>query len=220
MTIKLGNRLAAIRKQNGYSQEDLAEKLGVSRQAISKWECGEASPDTDNLIELARIYNMSLDELLEIENKNDKHEEQLETSKAVDQDIKVTIKKDDVLKRRAQKIDTIISSIFTLCIVITYIALGCLIPSMWGKAWVLFLLIPILPSIIEVIRYKNMKKFCYPVLVVFVYLLVCIWFGLNLWHPLWVLFLTIPVYYIIGDLVNKIFNIQDTEDDDEEDDKD
>ena len=58
MTIKLGNRLASIRKEKGYSQEELAEKLGVSRQAISKWECGEASPDTDNLIELAKIYNM------------------------------------------------------------------------------------------------------------------------------------------------------------------
>ena len=75
MTIKLGNRLAELRKEHGYSQEDLAEKLGVSRQAISKWECGEASPDTDNLIELARLYNTSLDELLEIkkpeENNND-----------------------------------------------------------------------------------------------------------------------------------------------------
>ena len=64
MTIELGNRLAELRKKHGLSQEELADQLGVSRQAVSKWERGEASPDTDNLIELARIYGISLDELL------------------------------------------------------------------------------------------------------------------------------------------------------------
>lgn len=48
----------------GLSQEALAERLGVSRQAVSKWERGESSPDTDNLIALARLYNISLDALL------------------------------------------------------------------------------------------------------------------------------------------------------------
>ena len=45
-------------------RKELAEKLGVSRQAVSKWERSEASPDTDNLIELAHIYGVTLDELL------------------------------------------------------------------------------------------------------------------------------------------------------------
>lgn len=64
MNIELANRFVALRKEKGYSQEVLAEKMGVSRQAISKWECGEASPDTDNLILLAKIYGVSLDFLL------------------------------------------------------------------------------------------------------------------------------------------------------------
>lgn len=64
MNIEIANRLVALRKKNGFSQEQLAEKIGVSRQAVSKWERSEASPDTDNLILLARIYNVSLDELL------------------------------------------------------------------------------------------------------------------------------------------------------------
>lgn len=46
------------------SQEELAQKIGVSRQAVSKWERAEASPDTDNLILLARLYGVTLDELL------------------------------------------------------------------------------------------------------------------------------------------------------------
>ncbi len=64
MNIETANRLVQLRKENGYSQEMLADKLGISRQAVSKWERAEASPDTDNLIALARLYGMSLDELL------------------------------------------------------------------------------------------------------------------------------------------------------------
>ena len=64
MNIKTANRLCELRKKHGLSQEDLADKLGVSRQAISKWERSESSPDTDNLIELSKIYGISLDELL------------------------------------------------------------------------------------------------------------------------------------------------------------
>lgn len=64
MNIKIANRLVELRKKNGYSQEDLANKLGLSRQAVSKWERAEASPDTDNLICLAKLYNISLDDLL------------------------------------------------------------------------------------------------------------------------------------------------------------
>lgn len=63
MNIETANRLVQLRKMNGYSQEMLADKLGISRQAVSKWERAEASPDTDNLIALARLYGMSLDEL-------------------------------------------------------------------------------------------------------------------------------------------------------------
>ena len=64
MTIEIADRLIKLRKQYGYSQEELADKLGLSRQAVSKWERAEASPDTDNLICLAKLYNISLDELL------------------------------------------------------------------------------------------------------------------------------------------------------------
>lgn len=66
MTIEIAQRLADLRRAKGYSQEELAHELGLSRQAISKWERAESSPDTDNLIALARLYGMSLDELLRV----------------------------------------------------------------------------------------------------------------------------------------------------------
>jgi len=67
MNIEIANRLVNLRKEMGLSQEQLAEKIGVSRQAVSKWERSEASPDTDNIILLARLYNISLDDLLRTE---------------------------------------------------------------------------------------------------------------------------------------------------------
>lgn len=66
MNIETANRLVELRRKKGLSQEELADLLGVSRQAVSKWERAEASPDTDNLICLAKIYGVSLDELLDI----------------------------------------------------------------------------------------------------------------------------------------------------------
>lgn len=64
MNIEIANRLIELRKKSGLSQEELADRLGLSRQAVSKWERAEASPDTDNLICLAKIYGVSLDDLL------------------------------------------------------------------------------------------------------------------------------------------------------------
>lgn len=66
MNVEIAQRLAELRRAKGYSQESLAHELGLSRQAISKWERAESAPDTENLIALARLYDMSLDELLRV----------------------------------------------------------------------------------------------------------------------------------------------------------
>ncbi len=82
MTIEIADRLVKLRKKYGYSQEELADKLGLSRQAVSKWERAEASPDTDNLICLAKLYGVSLDELLATEEDIDTIiEEQIKNNK-------------------------------------------------------------------------------------------------------------------------------------------
>lgn len=64
MTLEIANKLVEMRRARGVSQEELAAHLGVSRQAISKWERGEASPDIDNIILLSRFYGVGIDELL------------------------------------------------------------------------------------------------------------------------------------------------------------
>ena len=62
--MKLSEKLQKIRKENNITQEGLADRLNVSRQAVSKWESGTAYPDTEKLIQISKIFNVSLDELI------------------------------------------------------------------------------------------------------------------------------------------------------------
>lgn len=60
----LGDTLKNQRQKNNISQEMFAEMLGVSRQAVQKWESNRSLPNLDNIVEIAKIFNISLDELL------------------------------------------------------------------------------------------------------------------------------------------------------------
>ena len=62
--MKFEEKLIKLRKNNALSQEDLAEKLNVTRQTISKWELGQTKPDSEKIMELAKIFNVSTDDLL------------------------------------------------------------------------------------------------------------------------------------------------------------
>lgn len=59
-----GEKIQALRKSRGWSQEQLAEQINVSRQALSKWENGTAIPDTNNVVQLAKLFGVSTDYLL------------------------------------------------------------------------------------------------------------------------------------------------------------
>jgi len=60
----LGKNIYALRKKNGISQEQLAELIGVSRQTISNWELGETSPNSEQLIFLSKVLNVSIEKLI------------------------------------------------------------------------------------------------------------------------------------------------------------
>lgn len=68
--MNLAASLVTLRKQHGLTQTELAEKVNVSRQAISRWEVGIAVPSTDNLIALSKIYGVSVDDILKGETTN------------------------------------------------------------------------------------------------------------------------------------------------------
>lgn len=62
--MKLQENLIRLRKQKGFSQEELAYQLGISRQSVSKWESGSSIPELERLIEMSELYGVSLDELV------------------------------------------------------------------------------------------------------------------------------------------------------------
>lgn len=62
--MEFNNKLYNLRKQKGLSQEELANRLNVSRQTVSKWEVGDSTPDMEKLIAISDLFEMSLDELV------------------------------------------------------------------------------------------------------------------------------------------------------------
>ena len=67
----LAEKISEERKKNGWSQEELAEKLSVSRQSVSKWESGQSVPDLNRILEMARIFGVTTDYLLKDEIEED-----------------------------------------------------------------------------------------------------------------------------------------------------
>ena len=187
MNIEIANRLIKLRKENGYSQEQLADALNISRQAISKWERGEASPDTDNLIELAKLYGVSVDYLLGLDLKEEKEDSIEEVF-------------NEEPKKKQNKFKVIFDSIVGIGSVVLYVILGAVF-GLWHPAWLIFLLIIPVDSVIEAISKRKVALFNYPVFVTCLYLF--LGFQFDLWHPLWILFVTIPLFYVIAGLIDK-----------------
>ncbi len=70
--MKLSDKIIKLRKANGWSQEDLAEKINVSRQAVSRWESSTAQPDAANILQLSRLFGVTADYLLNDQYESDK----------------------------------------------------------------------------------------------------------------------------------------------------
>lgn len=204
MTIEIASRLTALRKEHGYSQEELAEKLGVSRQAVSKWERAESSPDTDNLIALAKLYGVTLDQLVSgseepatppcnaqtacdsapadepADDTPDTHDDPLPHGSYFDH------------KRRVQE-QKHRSFPYPLFATVAYLIMGFGF-HLWHPGWIIFLTIPLyyLPQS----ERSYLRLLGNPVMITIIYLLLgtmC-----NLWHPGWLIFLLIPFLQRLG----------------------
>ena len=86
--MKLSDKLIVLRKENGWSQEDFAEKLDVSRQAISRWENGTALPDAQNILRISKLFHVSADYLL-----NDEYESEINTENTTEEIIPSMLRK-------------------------------------------------------------------------------------------------------------------------------
>lgn len=113
--MSLATKLVTLRKKKGLTQMDLAERLNVSRQAISRWEVGAAVPSTDNLKVLGDLYGVQIDYLL-----NDDVKETAFFGKAVDSD---AVEQEDLPKRQNYKV--VISCIMAFIIAIAVLIYVC-----------------------------------------------------------------------------------------------
>jgi transcriptional regulator with XRE-family HTH domain len=138
MNIDIANRLYELRKKYSYSQEELADKIGVSRQAVSKWERAEASPDTDNLILLAKLYNVSLDELLSTS-------EPVEPAEPAERTL-ANIKEESYGREEDAPGNVWMAFPYPILVTIIYLFLG-FVFGLWHPAWLLFVTIPLYYSV-------------------------------------------------------------------------
>ena len=121
--MEFNNKLYELRKQKGLSQEELANRLNVSRQTISKWEVGESTPDMEKLVAISDLFEVSLDELVKGEEpKLAEPSEQIVKSELYS-DIKEQVLTVDNKKKAKKgiKIAGIILGIFVLIDVISFL---------------------------------------------------------------------------------------------------
>lgn len=87
--MKLGENILNLRKERKFSQEELSEKIGVTRQTISNWELGETQPTPEQLKKISKIFNVSVDKLLDNEIENELVEKISNTEKLAEIIIKI-----------------------------------------------------------------------------------------------------------------------------------
>ena len=129
--MKFNEKLTNLRKQMGISQEELGYKLNVTRQTVSKWELGQTTPEMDKLIEMSKLFNVSVDELVNetqmqtnVENKSDITETQNDTTndntntKIEDKEINNNSTIDDKAINKKGKRETSIITIIVIALII------------------------------------------------------------------------------------------------------
>ena len=204
----IGNKLYELRKSKNLSQEELADKLNVTRQTISKWETNQSTPDFDKIIPLCEIYGISADELL-----NGVKQEKIETP----------IDNSNKRKKRAIGISI---GIFTYVIAIAFIMTS--IPSFHLDpviAAAIFLLICGIGTVIIVLscvfnripkikkeespRNKQVKQICDIIAIIVLIIYLIISFLTMAWHITWIIWI---IYALVEKIVQLIFNVGGEED--------
>lgn len=191
MDKNIGEKLYQHRKAAGFSQEELADKIGVSRQAVSKWERGESSPDTENLIALSKLYNVSLDGLVFGEKAEEKPEEPQPENDKVD----ISPAGIHVESRTGDKVNIDLTGIH-VDTADTNVHIDKNGVNVTENGHVVFPKKPI-----DSRAFRFFKRFPYPIVAVILYILfgsleICGGWGLG-----WLVFLTIPLYYTLIDAI-------------------
>lgn len=204
--MKINEKLYELRKSAHFSQEETAEKLGVTRQTISKWETGESSPDIDKILPICELYNITTEELFKGIKKEEHKEEK---------------------KENKQKTAFVIAiSVFLYFISVIWIILAETQTNMNDEITIsIFLLICALPTCYLIYYFvslpKNTKiankknkvlekiKSILSLITLIIYLLIS--FITMKWSITWIIWI---IYAVIEEIIETIFAIKDKKDED------
>lgn len=193
MSYDFADRLIEMRRSRGLSQEELAKELGLSRQAISKWERAESAPDIGNLVALSNIYEVTLDELVRGAASAEAEAAPEEEAPALADEASTT----EAPAPAAAAAAVPASAPAAPQAVTPPPPPDNAVPAQPAGAPVIP---PPPPQAAESPKPRNpFYTFPYPLLVALVYLILGFCFGL--WHPGWVIFFTIPFYYWIASVI-------------------
>ena len=161
--MSLSKNLKKIRKEHNLSQEQLADKLGVSRQSVSKWESDQAYPEMDKMISICKMFNLNIDELLnqDVREVNETKQSKININKYIDDFLNYITKTIDMFS--SMSLGTKIKCIIEQFIIIGVIALILLIIGTVTGVFVQDIL-TILPNQIYWILYRIIKD---------IYLILC-----------------------------------------------
>lgn len=161
--MNLSENLKKIRKENNLSQEQLAEKLGVSRQAVSKWESNQAYPEMDKVIQLAQMFHLNIDDLLnqDIGEVNSEKQSKTAINKYIDDFLAFITKTVDMFS--SMKWKDRIKCIFEQILIVCFFILVLSIIAMIGDS-ILMGLLSMLPNHIEYIIHSIFES---------IYLIIC-----------------------------------------------
>lgn len=180
MNIEIAKRLVSMRHEKGYSQEDLAEQLGLSRQAVSKWERAESAPDMGNLIALSKLYGVTIDDLLKVDD-NTFNNALFEEKEKRDSNEKDAHKAAQAASEAAVRAAQAAVAATQARIHVEQHADGFDKHGLRrGGAWAMF---------------------PYPILCIIAFFFIGFFF--DAWGYAWVVFLTIPLYYWIASIVER-----------------
>ncbi|MDE7078710.1 MAG: helix-turn-helix domain-containing protein [Clostridia bacterium] len=196
--------LHELRKEKGMTQAALAERLGVTNKAVSKWETGEAMPDTSLLLPLAEVFGVTVDELLSGKRANNEKcgtEQKANIADEIKGHI-FTRGKDDEPETTLDRICGIICAFIILGGITVYLFLGAF-AGLWNPYWIIVPTCALSCGIVGIIfnlcdRQKRIKKLsngknpyvdCACGIIFISCVIVYLFLGAiaSLWHPYWVI---------------------------------
>ena len=146
--MSFGENIVYLRKKMQITQEELAEKMYVSRQTISRWETDQVLPDIDTIVKLCDMFNCDMDTLVrgDVSKSNSEKKTELNQNENA---LEINNEKISKMKKAHKIKDAIISSLFTL-ITFAYVLIG-LITGIWSPTWIMFIVAAGISAVLSII---------------------------------------------------------------------